>query len=88
MYFWAFFNLVFQRNTSYLQAKQPRDLIDRDMEQKRALVKQEEAASGLLCHLDTQKVGKVYAAGWNSPEDTKGKRVQDLIKPLFIISPG
>lgn len=63
---------MFKRNTSYPEAKQSPDLIDRDLEQKTPFVKQEEAASGLPCYLDTQSVGMVYGVGWNSPEDTEG----------------
>ena len=51
----AFFSSVFNSQTGYSQGSQPSVLEDRDGEQNKPPIIQEEALKGLLCHLDTHK---------------------------------
>ncbi|KAK4820811.1 LOW QUALITY PROTEIN: hypothetical protein QYF61_007205 [Mycteria americana] len=51
----AFFASVFNSQTSYPQGIQPPELEDRDGEQNKPPIIQEEAVNDLLCHLDTHK---------------------------------
>jgi len=51
----AFFASVFNSQTGYCQDIQPPVLDDRDGEQNKPPIIQEEALKGLLCHLDTHK---------------------------------
>lgn len=55
------------------------------MEWKRPLTKQEEEVSALLCYLDTQRVGMGLCGIHLRILRESG---QELIKTLFIISPG
>jgi len=49
----AFFALVFNSQTDYIQDFQPTELEDREGEQNRLSIIQQEAVNELLCHLDT-----------------------------------
>jgi len=49
----AFFISVFNSQTSYSQGSQPPVLEDREAEQNKPPIIQEEAVNNLLCHLDT-----------------------------------
>jgi len=51
----AFFALVFNSQTSYSQGVQSPELEDRDGEQNKSPIDQDEAVKDLLCHLDTHK---------------------------------
>jgi len=51
----AFFTSVFNSQTGYSQGKQPPVLEDRDAEQNKPPIIQEEAVNDLLCHLNTYK---------------------------------
>jgi len=51
----AFFASVFNSQTGYSQDSQPLVLQDREGEQNKPHVIQEEAVNNLLCHLDTYK---------------------------------
>ncbi|KAK4811295.1 hypothetical protein QYF61_023347 [Mycteria americana] len=51
----AFFASVFNSQTSYPQGIQPPEQEDRDGEQNKPPIIQEEAVNDLLCHLDTHK---------------------------------
>jgi len=65
----AFFASVFNSQTGYSQDTQPPVLEDRDGEQNKPPITQEEAVNDLLCHLDTYKV---YGTGWDPPESAEG----------------
>jgi len=51
----AFFASVFNIQTSYSQRSQPPELEDRNGEENKPPIIQEEALNDLLCHLDTYK---------------------------------
>jgi len=51
----AFFTSVFNSQAHYSQGIQPPELEDRDGEQNKSPIIQEEAVNDLLCHLDTCK---------------------------------
>jgi len=51
----AFFASVFNSQTSYSHGIQPPELEDRDEEQDKPPIIQEEAVNDLLCHLDSHK---------------------------------
>jgi len=51
----AFFASVFNSQTGYSQGTQPPELEDREEEQNKPPIIQEEAVNNLLCYLDTHK---------------------------------
>jgi len=51
----SFFTSVFNSQTGYSQDSQPPALEDREGEQNKSPIIQEEAVNDLLCHLDTYK---------------------------------
>jgi len=51
----GFFASVCNNHTSYSQGIQPPELEDRDGEQNKTPIIQEEEVNDLLCHLDTHK---------------------------------
>ncbi|GAB0208453.1 mitochondrial enolase superfamily member 1 [Grus japonensis] len=77
----AFFASVFNSQTSCLQGIQAPELEDRDGEQNKPPIIQEEAVNNLLCHLDTHK-----SMGLDGihPRVLRGL-VEELAKPLSII---
>ncbi|GAB0208433.1 hypothetical protein GRJ2_003309000 [Grus japonensis] len=77
----AFFASVFNSQTSCPQGIQPPELEDRDGEQNKPPMIQEEAVNDLLCHLDTHK-----SMGLDGihPRVLRGL-VEELAKPLSII---
>ncbi|KAK4832281.1 LOW QUALITY PROTEIN: hypothetical protein QYF61_021680 [Mycteria americana] len=82
----AFFISVFNSQTSYPLGIQPPELEDRDGQQNKTPIIQEEAVNDLLCHLDTHK-----SMGPDEiPLRVLRQLVQELIShsPSFISSPG
>jgi len=77
----AFFASVFSSQTGYSQGSQPPVLEDREGEQNKPPIIQEEAVNDLLCHLDTYK-----SMGLDGIHPTVLRElVEELVKPLFII---
>ncbi|KAK4823321.1 hypothetical protein QYF61_000923 [Mycteria americana] len=77
----AFFVSVFNSQTGYPQAIQPPELEDRDGEQNKPPIIQEEAVSDLLHHLDTHKSMELDGI---QPRVLR-ELVEELAKPLSII---
>ncbi|KAK4832384.1 hypothetical protein QYF61_022239 [Mycteria americana] len=59
----AFFPSVFNSQTSYPQGIQPPELENRDREQNKPPIIQEEAVNDLLCHVDTHKAMGLVTSG-------------------------
>ncbi|GAB0181980.1 mitochondrial enolase superfamily member 1 [Grus japonensis] len=77
----AFFASVFNSQTSCPQGIQPPELEDRDGEQNKPPMVQEEAVNDLLCHLDTHKSMGLDGTHMKVLMDL----VEKLAKPLSII---
>ncbi|KAK4824383.1 hypothetical protein QYF61_014043 [Mycteria americana] len=77
----AFFASVFNSQTSYPQAIQPPELEDRDGQQNKLPIIQEEAVSDLLCHLDTHKP---MGPDGIQPRVLR-EQAEEFAKPLSII---
>jgi len=65
----AFFTSVFDSQTGYPQGSQPPVLEDREGEQNKPPIIQEEAVNDLLCHLDTDKPQR---SRWDPPKSAEG----------------
>jgi len=76
----AFFASVFNSHTSYSQRIQSPELEDRDGEQNKPPIIQDEGVNNLLCHLDTQK--SMGPDGIHLR--VQRKLVEELAKPLSI----
>jgi len=77
----AFFASVFNSQTGYSQGTQPPVLEDREGEQNKPPIIQEEAVKDLLCHLDTHK-----SMGLDEIHPRVLRElVEELAKPLSII---
>jgi len=71
----AFFASVFNSQTSYSQGIQPPELEDRDGEQNKPPIIQEETVNDLLCHLDAYRsVGpdEIHPSGVDLPVWRRG----------------
>ncbi|KAK4819390.1 hypothetical protein QYF61_003661 [Mycteria americana] len=77
----AFFASVFNSQTSYPQGSQPPELEDRDREQNKPPIIQEEAVSDLLHHLDPHKPMGLDGIHPRVPREL----AEELAKPLSII---
>jgi len=76
----AFFASVFNSQTSYSQGSQPPVLEDKDEEQNKLPIIQEEAVNHLLCHVDTFRSTEPHGI------HPRGLRelAEELDKPLSI----
>jgi len=77
----AFFAAVFNSHSGYSQSSQPPVLEDKEGEQNKPPIIQEETVNNLLCHLDTYK-----ATGLDGVHPRVLRElVEELAKPLSII---
>jgi len=73
----AFFASVFNSQTGYSQGSHSPVLEDREREQNKPPIIQEEAVNDLLCHVDTHKS--------MGPDGIHPRALRELAKPLSII---
>jgi len=70
----AFFLSVFNSQTGYSQGSQPPELEDREGEQNKPPITQEEAVNDLLCHLDTHR--------YTGPDGIHPRVLQELAEEI------